>query len=65
MKPMIKSSKAVKSIKATKQHNTPNSKVGSGDYYGTGVRQKVGKQRDSYVDIPYGKSTKTPPKSMA
>jgi hypothetical protein len=54
-----------KSVKSIKQHNTPKTKTGSGDYYGTGVRQKVGKQLDSYVDIPYGKKTKTPPKSMA
>lgn len=62
MKPMSKPAKTVKTIK---QHNTPKTKIGSGDYYGTGVRQKVGKQLDSYVDIPYGKKTKTPPKSMA
>ena len=58
-------SKPVKTVKSIKQHNTPNSKTGSGDYYGTGVRQKVGKQLDSFVNIPYGKKTKTPPKSMA
>lgn len=46
-------------------HASP-SKMGSGDYYGTGVRQKVGKMRGSYIDnvIPETKM-KIPPKRVA
>jgi hypothetical protein len=55
----------MKGLKPLKNSHTPNTKFGMGDNYGTGVKQKIGRQIDSYVDIPYGKKTKTPPKSMA
>lgn len=34
----------VKAIKAPKSAHTPNSKKGMGDFYGTGVKNPVGKQ---------------------
>lgn len=46
--------------------HTAKTKYGSGDFYGTGVRQKVGKSRMSYVNPPLSKSAlKKPPKTLA
>lgn len=46
--------------------HTPASSKGLGDYYGTGVRAKLGKIRSSTVGfIPLtSKQMKTPPKSL-
>lgn len=46
---------------------TANTRKGSGDYYGKGVKQPVGKMRDSLVvnDTLTPKSLKIPPRSLA
>ena len=51
----------MKNSKVTNAH-TSKSKMGSGDYYGTGVKQKVGKQITSTLDYssPTIKKTKKP-----
>lgn len=41
--------------KRTKEAHVANTKYGSGDNYGTGIKQKVGILRDSYMDIPVSK----------
>lgn len=47
--------------------HTQDTQYGMGDYYGMGIKQKIGKARRSYSD--YGELTlkqlKTPPKSLA
>lgn len=41
-------------------------KCASGDYYGTGVKNPVGKVRDSYIGSPASsKQVKKPPKALA
>ena len=46
--------------------HTPNTRIGSGDYYGTGIRAKIGKVRDG-MGLPSIKPKKmgNPPKSLA
>jgi hypothetical protein len=42
------------------------SEQGSGDYYGTGIRNPMGRVRSSYFDMPLSKKAlKKPPKSLA
>lgn len=48
----------------TKQAHTSQSKMGMGDYYGTGITAKIGRERDNSL-IPSPKRLKTPPKSLA
>lgn len=56
----------MKKIKAPKQAHTSNSKSGMGDFYGSGIKQKVGKMRDDYVNMPIkSKKMGKPPKSLA
>lgn len=58
--------KASKSLKRTKEAHASPSKVGSGDYYGSGIKQKVGIIRDDYLNNPVpAKKMKKPPKSLA
>lgn len=46
--------------------HTAKTKFGSGDFYGSGVRQKVGKSIISYINQPLSKSKlKKPPKTLA
>ena len=54
-------------MKSTKQfHTAKSNKIGTGDYYGGGIRQPIGKLRDVYAtDAPKKGSIKTPPKSLA
>lgn len=54
-------------MKKFKEAHSANKKFGVGDYYGTGVRQKVGKMReDSLGAIAVTpKKLKNPPKSLA
>ena len=41
-------------------------KCASGDYYGTGIKNPVGKIRDSYMNSPTtSKQLKNPPKALA
>lgn len=53
-------------VKAPKFAHTSNSKKGMGDYYGTGLRNPVGKIRDVFGSGPISKGNlKKPPKSLA
>jgi hypothetical protein len=49
-----------------KETHAPRSQVGTGDYYGSGIRQKVGRVRNSYM-VPKESNEKLnkPPKSLA
>lgn len=60
--------KKSKSSKPIKQAHTSRSKYGMGDSYGSGVRQKVGLMRDSFMpeENPISKKgLKKPPRSLA
>lgn len=52
--------------KKSKSAHTSSSKVGMGDFYGSGVRNKIGKMRDGLgiKDISPKRLSK-PPKSLA
>ena len=56
-----------KKLKRTPEAHVANTKYGMGDYYGTGIKQKVGTMRESYMEAgkPKSKSLGTPPKSFA
>lgn len=54
-----------KKTRAKESHASPMKK-GMGDYYGSGIKQKSGKPRDSYMQAPVPKDKlKSPPKSLA
>jgi len=57
----------MKKPKPLKNAHTPNTKYGMGDYYGTGVKQKLGRVRDDTIGMIRisRKGLKTPPKSLA
>jgi len=40
----------MKKIKGLKQSHTSPNKIGMGDYYGTGVRNPIGKPRDVFSE---------------
>lgn len=50
-----------------KQAHTDNTKYGMGDYYGTGIKAKIGKMRDDSVGMVIldKNQLKKPPKSLA
>lgn len=49
-----------------KTAHTPNSQIGMGDYYGTGIRQKTGRVRDGLGMKPLSKKqVSNPPKALA
>lgn len=54
-------------MKKFKEAHSANKKFGMGDYYGTGIKNPVGRMRDNYMnDIPFSPSKlKKPPKSLA
>lgn len=55
-------------MKKVKQAHVPNVKYGRGDFYGDGVRQKIGRVRDAYipnVNPLSPKALKKPPKKLA
>lgn len=56
-----------KSKGKVKQAHTSSSKVGMGDFYGTGIKNPVGRVRASYLDIKPKSKKKlgNPPKSLA
>jgi len=54
----------MKKSKAPKTAHTSNSQKGMGDYYGTGIRNPVGKLRDVSGEKSPSKLRK-PPKSLA
>jgi hypothetical protein len=48
------------------ESHTPPSPKGMGDYYGTGIKQKVGRIRDDQImDIIQPKKLKKPPRALA
>ncbi len=50
----------------SKEAHVSKSKVGSGDYYGSGIRNPIGKVRDVMGLTPTNpKKLKNPPKSLA
>jgi hypothetical protein len=53
--------------KSPKLSHTPRSAKGLGDYYGTGIRAKIGKMRHDSMGIETmtPKKLKTPPKTLA
>ncbi len=55
-----------KPSKRIKEAHTAPTKYGMGDYYGTGIKQKMGKVRDTYLDNKISsKKMGKPPKSLA
>lgn len=57
----------MKKTKKLEFAHTPRSPQGMGDYYGTGVRQPLGKMRSDSMGMVQvtPKELKTPPKSLA
>ena len=56
----------MKPIKSLKNSHTSNSKLGMGDNYGTGIKQKVGKMREGMGQVSLSKKkVGIPPKSVA
>lgn len=57
----------MKTVKAPKTAHTSNSKRGMGDFYGTGIKQKVGRVREDTLNgIGMGKKkAKKAPRSLA
>lgn len=52
--------------KFNKNAHTPNTKFGMGDYYGTGIKNKMGRSIDIMGLSPTNpKKMKKPPKSLA
>lgn len=54
-------------IKSGKNAHTANTKYGSGNFYGSGIKQPVGKSIVSQLDFRSStpRSLKKPPKSLA
>lgn len=49
-----------------KEAHSMNKKFGMGDFVGTGIKQPIGRVRDSYLGKPLSSSKiKTPPKTLA
>lgn len=58
----------MKASKATKHMEThvPKTKYGMGDYYGTGIKNPIGRVREDYMMNPIpSKNMGKPPKSLA
>lgn len=57
--------KAIKSSKVKNAH-TSSAKVGSGDFYGSGIKNKMARTISNMVEMPTPKGKmKRPPKSLA
>lgn len=56
-----------KNEKTHYESHTANTKYGMGDFYGTGIKAKIGKVREDFVNFSPSiqKKLKTPPKSLA
>ena len=54
-------------MKKHKEWHSANKKFGMGDYYGTGIKNPVGKLRDTYMEdgLVTPKKLKKPPRSLA
>jgi len=59
--------KPMKSGSKYKEAHVMNTKYGMGDYYGTGIKQKIGRIRDDSMGMTAltPKKLKIPPKSVA
>ncbi len=56
----------MKKTKATPQAHTPRSSKGMGDFYGTGIKQKVGTIRESMMTQKISsEKLGNPPKTLA
>ena len=56
----------MKKERRTPEWHAPRSPKGSGDFYGQGIKNPVGKVVRNYMDSPIGsKNLGTPPKSLA
>lgn len=57
----------MKPLKPLKNAHTPNTNLGMGDHYGTGVRSKIGKMRSDSMGMieVTPKALKKPPRSLA
>lgn len=56
----------MKSAKGNKQWHVPNTKIGTGDFYGTGVKNKVGRSIYNSMEPKMGnQKLGKPPKSLA
>ena len=57
----------MKNLKPAKEWHSANQKYGMGDYYGTGIKQKVGRIREDSMGFNNvsDQKLKTPPKSLA
>ncbi len=56
----------MKKVKVNKEYHTSDSKKGMGDYYGSGIRNKVGRIRENFIsDVIAPVKLKKAPKSLA
>lgn len=55
----------MKNLKPIKQTHTSRSKTGSGDYYGSAIKQKMGRAKDIMLESPMKPKKMKPPKSLA
>lgn len=56
----------MKKLKSTAAAHAPKSPKGMGDFYGTGMKNPIGKMGDTYMNSPMKSKKKgKPPKSMA
>jgi len=51
--------------KKVKEFNTPNTTFGSGDNYGSGIKQKTGKMISSWMDGSTKNVKSKPPRALA
>jgi len=53
-------------IKPKKEWHASSSKIGMGDFYGSGIKQKVGRFREDFMSNPTpAKKLGKPPRSLA
>lgn len=56
----------MKKVKKIKTAHTPNSKIGHGDSYGSGIKNPVGRIREGFgMDATKPSNLKKPPRSLA
>lgn len=57
----------MKKIKSNKTAHTSNSKIGMGDFYGSGIKNPIGRVRESMIDARplSSKNLGKAPKSLA
>lgn len=58
--------KKAKSPKPASNAHTAKTKYGMGDFYGSGIKAKVGRSRDGSMENPVSpKKLRTPPRKLA